>query len=296
MFTTAEETLKSALKALGKDFYVEYLRHALFFRWQSLVGETLAKKVQPTRIEHGTLFVCIESAAWRSEFQFRKADIIKKLNAAAECRLIDEIQLSREARIAAPISSSAESNAPTPVEIVANDLPNITLTDEETAVIKAGIPAIENEQLRETMLKTAINRRRLQKCREKHGWHACAKCGLTISPDEVLCDVCERAEREEFRRQIRQIIREVPWLSFAEVYREMEAKMPHMIGQCYPETVASERASLVQELTRSRNNPNQLKRLVMVYRQLPPDQLSDEIIRKTMRRLRFDLPTQFDDF
>ena len=296
MFTTAEQTLKVALKSLGKEFYVGYLRHALFFRWQSTVGETIAKNVQPARIDYKTLFVYINNSSWKTEFQFQKSGIIKKLNEAAECRLIEEILLSRETRIAAP-RNRIEPLEPTPDEIIARELSNITLTDAELGEIEAGL-TVEDEQLRAMILKTAINRRRLKKCREKHGWHACAKCEMLVPPDEVLCNDCERKEREEFRRQLGQIIRDAPWLKFADVYSEMQSKMPHMIGQCYPETVAGVRSSLVQELARRTgvNNPNQVKRLVMLYRQLPPDQLSDEIIRKTMRRLRFDLPTQFDDF
>ncbi len=298
MFTTAEAALKSSLKALGKDFYIQYLRHALFFRWQETVGETIAKNVLPSRIDRKTLFVYINSAPWKTEFQFRKAEIIKKLNAAAECQLIDEILLSREPRISAPKKQSVDSDELTPNEIIANDMPNIQLTDGELDEVRKQIPAEYDEKLQAMILQTSISRWRLRKCREKHGWHKCAKCELLVPPNESLCIDCERKELEEFRRQIGLIIREAPWLQFAEIYREMQAKMPHMIGRCLPETVAGIRSSLVQALAGSLklSDRRQIKRLVMIYRQLPPDQLNDEIIRRTMRRLRFDLPLYADDF
>ncbi|MBR1580779.1 MAG: DUF721 domain-containing protein [Selenomonadaceae bacterium] len=299
MFSTAEQTLKSSLKALGKDFYINYLRHALFFNWRSIVGDGIADNIRPSRLERKTLFVAIDSAPWRTEFQFKKAGIVDKINDAAECKLIDEILIGQSFKAPAPPSN--DTNEPerlTPDEIIANDLPNITLTDEELEEILNNSPSIEDDQLRTVMLETSKTRARLNKCRLKHGWHRCATCELLVPPEEILCDNCMLKELEQFRRAIADVIREVPWLTYAEIRREMENRMPHLVNQCYPETVLSIRSTVVQQLARSLDvrDQRQIKRLVMAYRQLPPDQLTDDVIKRTMRRLRFDLPTGGEDY
>lgn len=297
MFSTADQTLKSSLKALGKDFYIKYLQHAVFFQWSSLVGERIAEKIKPALIEHKILFVRVEDATWRTEFQFKKADILKKINDAAECNLLDDIRINNRLEIPAPPKID-EPQFLTPDEIVAQDLPNITLTEEEIAEVERNAAPIENEKLRAVMFDTSLARARLHKCRLKHGWHHCAKCELLVPSTEVLCDGCQRKELEQFRRTIGEIIQDVPWSTYAEIRNELQLRMPHMIGWCRPETVSSVRSSLVQNLARSidTRDPSQVKRLVMIYRQVPPDQLSADAVRKTMRRLRFDLPGHADDF
>ena len=296
MFSSAEQTLKSSLKALGKDFYLNYLRHALFFNWRSLVGDTVADHVRPAKLEYKTLFVAIDSAPWKMEFQFKKSAVIKAINDDAECKLIDEILIGRAFKALTP--PSHDPDPLTPDEIIARDLPNVSLTDEELDEILSNSPAIENERLRTIMLDTSKARARLRKCRLKHGWKRCATCERLVPPGEVFCDDCLLKELERFRQTVAEVIREVPWLTYAQLHREMENRMPHMIKQLYPETVSSIRATAVQQLARSIDlrDKRQLKRLVMIYRQLPPDALNDDVIKRTMRQLRFDLPLTVDDF
>lgn len=294
MFATAEQTLKAGLKSLGKDFYLNYLRHALFFRWESIVGDKISARIRPLRLDHKTLFVAIDSASWKMEFQFQKAAVIKKINDDAECALIDEILLGQGSK--KPQPSTVEQPQLSADEIIARELPNVTLTDEEIKEIEENSPEILDEQLRSIMLETSKARARLKKCRLQNGWHKCAKCELLVPPEEVLCNNCQLKEKELFRRTVAEVIRDVPWSTYAEIYREMENRMPHMINQCYPETVSSIRSTVVQQLARTLNVKDQMqvKRLVMVYCQSPPDRLNDDLIKKTMKRLRFDLPFNSD--
>ena len=298
MFSTAEQTLKSSIKSLGNDFYIKYLQHAVFFRWASIVGESIARHVKPALIENKILHVHIDDATWRSEFQFQKASVLEKINAAAEFRLIDDIRINNRLSIPTPPPNSDEPEQLTPDEIIVRDLPNITLDDDEINAIERDTPTSYSETLRAVMLDTSFARARLNKCRLKHGWHECARCELLVAPNEILCDMCQRREVEQFRRTIAEVIKDVPWSTYAEIYSEMKNRMPHMIGWCRPETVSSIRSSLVQNLARTidMRDQTQVKRLVMIYRQVTPDQLSADAIRKTMRRLRFDLPMHADDF
>ena len=52
--------------------------------WEEIVGEKIAAKAIPDRIEHGRLYVKVENSVWKQELHFLKKDIIKKLNAAEE--------------------------------------------------------------------------------------------------------------------------------------------------------------------------------------------------------------------
>lgn len=48
--------------------------------WDEVVGEKLASKTVPMKIEHGKLVIKVSSPVWRNELQFHKEKIKSDLN------------------------------------------------------------------------------------------------------------------------------------------------------------------------------------------------------------------------
>lgn len=48
--------------------------------WEDVVGEALARKVRPTKIQNGKLFVIVSNSALMQELQFAKATLRERLN------------------------------------------------------------------------------------------------------------------------------------------------------------------------------------------------------------------------
>ena len=48
--------------------------------WADVVGQKVASKTEPQRIEHGKLVVRVKSPSWRNELQFYKQQIKHDLN------------------------------------------------------------------------------------------------------------------------------------------------------------------------------------------------------------------------
>ncbi|MBD3274415.1 MAG: DUF721 domain-containing protein [Candidatus Marinimicrobia bacterium] len=48
--------------------------------WDDVVGEKLASKTEPVKIEHGKLIIKVSSPVWRNELQFHKEKIKSDLN------------------------------------------------------------------------------------------------------------------------------------------------------------------------------------------------------------------------
>ena len=59
--------------------------------WQDAVGETVARISAPEKIEHGRLFVRIESGPWRQELHYHKQRIIERLNGHLQEPVIKDI-------------------------------------------------------------------------------------------------------------------------------------------------------------------------------------------------------------
>lgn len=59
--------------------------------WERMVGPHIARVARPVRVHETTLFVEVESAAWRMELNMMRCDIIGRLNAGRKSGRIERI-------------------------------------------------------------------------------------------------------------------------------------------------------------------------------------------------------------
>jgi len=84
------------LKKLGVAEQVE--RAAVFSEWEDRVGERIAARARPVRLNEGTLFVEVESSSWMMELQMMKRELMKRLNAGRESGRIEELRFVQGGR------------------------------------------------------------------------------------------------------------------------------------------------------------------------------------------------------
>ena len=75
------------------EFRERLREHAVWNIWSEVVGELLASKTEPARIEDGKLFVRVASSTWMQELQFLKDDIRSRLNHRLGAAVVREIFL-----------------------------------------------------------------------------------------------------------------------------------------------------------------------------------------------------------
>ncbi|MBR1396393.1 MAG: DUF721 domain-containing protein [Selenomonadaceae bacterium] len=284
-----DEVLKRTMQSMGEDVYTKYLRHSILFYWKDIVGETNAKHIKPLRIEYKRLFVYIADSSWKPTLYEYKSTFIQKINDFAKKEIIDDILLGNPNE--RPKEDENVICAPPQVDI-SKELQKITLTDDELDEINKSCAQIESSSLKNIVLKTSINRMKLEKYKRQNKWHECEKCGALCPQEQRTCDVCTQLEDETFRKTITQILRDVPYATYAEVKKEIERSMPQMIDDFLPHTVESIRTSLIQQTANSLDtkDQNQVNLLVMLYKRIPLDKLNDKIINNTLYELRYNLP------
>ncbi len=59
--------------------------------WNTVVGEAISGATSIERFTNGELFIRVKNPAWRMELNFRKQDILIKLNASLESPLVERI-------------------------------------------------------------------------------------------------------------------------------------------------------------------------------------------------------------
>ncbi len=64
---------------------------SLFLAWKSVVGELLAERSHPIKIEQNTLFVGVENSAWMQELLLLKPKILQKYKTAYHEELQDMV-------------------------------------------------------------------------------------------------------------------------------------------------------------------------------------------------------------
>ena len=60
--------------------------------WDSVVGRAISSVAKAERVESGTLFVLVETSAWRQELHMQKEELIKKINKKIGTNAIKEIR------------------------------------------------------------------------------------------------------------------------------------------------------------------------------------------------------------
>ena len=297
-FFSADEVMQKSIHSMGDEFYTRYLRESIITNWAKIVGEINASKIKPLRIEYKKLFVYVNDSTWKANLYAYKSTFIEKINAYAKENIIEDIILSNPKEKFNKNISNIVLTPKLASKNIANELKKVVLTDEELEEIDKICERFEDDDLRETMKKTSISRLRLKKYRLKNNWHKCKNCDSLCPENQNLCDICQRKEIENFRSRVAKIFREVPWSSYSDIYDEIKKNMPHMLNECLPQIVESIRSSLIQRTANSinLNDKNRVSFLVMLYTRMPAEKLNEQIISKTLYKLRYDLPSDVVDF
>lgn len=298
-----DDVLKMTLRALGPEIYKKILSDEIFKHWDTLVDKSISAGTQPIVLENGILFVHAKSSAVKDQLKFFAEDIIDAINA----RFGNGGQLVKEIRPAKSFQVAAFRNKYHRTELsdkIANAPSEIVLTADETARCEAEAQKIADDDLRTVMLQTLLSRAKFKKFKLSDGWHKCKSCDSLCEATETFCEVCRLKERDKIKRLLFDIFYDAPWLGSEDVQKIFVEKFPNLIEQCPIDFVNSTRASLIQLLAgrlardEADEESNEIMRIVMLERQLPPEKVTPAIIRRTLGELHFNFaaPIRFQRY
>ena len=84
--SSGPKRLKDALDRLASRLKVPRAQvlSMVFDSWEGLVGSVMAAHSSPVRLVDGELVVAVDDPAWATEMKFFSAELISRINAAAE--------------------------------------------------------------------------------------------------------------------------------------------------------------------------------------------------------------------
>ena len=275
-FESVNGILPNLLRSLGLK--KQYAGHLVSFYWEKIVGPDLARHIHPVRVSFETLFLYADSSVWANECMLMQTEILQKINSFVGEQCVKELRFSQGKREAA-----ASEEAPVQ-EDMGRALRRVTLSAEERAQAAKVCGAAANEKLRQVMQRVYEKQLRLEKLEKQKEWHPCKSCSVLCPPEEEYCPSCARQHRQEVEAKIRSILLEIPWARYRDVYQYVP---------CSAELVNLQRASLLQQLAAKvkwgDTDSMEAKTLVMLYRSIPPEQLTEEKIQRALYALRGDL-------
>jgi hypothetical protein len=75
-FDSINHLANSLVYRLGGDKYQRFIH--IYLSWKRVVGELLAGRSHPIKLENGVLFVAVQNNTWMQELVLLKQDIISK--------------------------------------------------------------------------------------------------------------------------------------------------------------------------------------------------------------------------
>lgn len=279
------QVIPKSIHALGKKVERAYQERFVLAHWQEIVGAAIAAHVVPLAIEGEKLLLYASAPAWRNEIMLMQLTILARFNTFAGFEMVKELAFSwqRGEAYRCPASGSAGFLAEDGQEEYRKILQTMTLTPEEQEACGECVSSVRDERLRKKLLALAKKRKKSEKARRALGEQPCPKCGR-LFPGEGVCPACARKERQEKRRSIRIYMRDLPWMRYADIKDHVP---------CTPAMVACERSRLVQELARRIEFGDweslEAKTLVMLHRSLRPEQLTEDVVRRTLYDLRREM-------
>lgn len=280
------------VKSQGTEFEMEYRRRWVLTYWKDIVGDYIARNVELMGIRKKTLLYYSNSPAWNNEMRLLMPQIVDKMNRFAGCEIIREVRLTPrwEKPEAGDVLSfrawlrQQEESTPD----FRREREKILLTPEEEAGARKLAAASEDEELGSLLGQIYRKNLQLGKVKERHGWVPCAACGAlteTRGKGDHLCPACRSRREEKLRADIRKVLKDMPWARPPQVAEYVPGATPKLVSE--------QRALLVQKLAAEVqvDDRTSLKamQLVMLYRVLPPDQLTEDNVERAMYDLRFSL-------
>lgn len=280
-----KQVIPKSIHAWGKKIERAYKERFVLMHWQEIVGDGIAFQVWPLAVEGTKLILYASAPAWRNEILLMQMMIIERVNLFAGYEMVKELTFSWQK--SEVYRKKIQHNTKDTNEKEHNEyqeaLQKICLTAKEQEECSKGLGKVFDERLRQKLLAIAKKRKIHEKVRRALGEKPCSHCGRLIKNNDS-CIFCILKERKETGHLIRSFFLDRPWSR----QQDIKKYIP-----CTPFMVHLERSRLVQDLARRIEfgdwDSLEAKTLVMLYRSLRPEQLTEEIVRRTLYDLRYEL-------
>ncbi|MDR3588724.1 MAG: DUF721 domain-containing protein [Negativicutes bacterium] len=262
------------IKNLGmkKRFYEEIV----LINWRKIVGDKLASHTFPVKIQRGVLMVGTSSSVWSHHLVTMKENIVYKINEFAGEKVVSDIKFQ-----AGYLKKDQNEENTSEADVPSINWRQVVLSNDDIRSIDSIASGISDEKLFYKVKEILRRDRALQVIRRKKNWHDCSACGILCPPEEDLCPVCTVEKRATEKEKLLDLLVQAPWMSYQDCRKYI---------QCWPTDFNTAKREMTDRLIRTLDQKNDdgltLATLVMLINAVKPEEVSEELIAKTMDKIR----------
>lgn len=266
--------LPKTLKQLG--LASRFNAESVTLNWRQIVGEDIAAHTRPGQVRRGVLSVAANNAVWAHHLSTMKEEIINRINAYMGEKVVNEIKF----QAGYFQKDQNENNIDNPEPPVPR-WRDVRLEEGERRKIDQLTSDLADDQLKQKLNRILVKEYSLRKAKKLHNWKECPKCGVLVSPEEVLCSVCGVEDHEGQVHAIREYLTHAPWLTYEECSRyvtclrtDFNTVKNELIDKSWREVEKDETARM------------KIMTLAMLLNGLQPHALTEELLAKTLDKVR----------
>ncbi len=268
------DILSLTIKNLG--IQRRYFEETVLLNWRKIVGEELASHTSPVRIQRGVLLIGTSSSVWSHHLVTLKEDIIKKINGFAGEKVVSDIKFQ-----AGYLKKDQNEENTSESDLTSINWKQVVLSGDDVHSIETIAENLSDDSLRQKMKVILRKDVALRKIKRKKKWRECPACGILCPPEEELCPVCSVEQRVQEKDKLVALLRQAPWIS----YQDCSAYI-----KCRPTDFNTARAeltdTLIKKVEQVKDDSLTTATLVMLINTVKPDEVNEELIAKTLDKIR----------
>lgn len=198
-------------KKMGAAHYNEVL---IKHYWVDIIGQELADKCIPVRVEKNTLTILSESSTLNHHLLTIQNKLIEQINNFIQTKFIKSLFFIN-GRLKDFEWSLLEKKQ---VELtdLRKSLKKIKLDDQSLNGVNELTKSVVNNDLREKLNQVLITNKKYRQLLIERGHKKCSSCELLVDNSVDKCFFCAQLEKEKLCKHLKTIFQEVPYIDFSE--------------------------------------------------------------------------------
>ncbi len=260
-------------KHIGSKKYNEL---QIVHNWGHIIGEELAKKCSPQRVENGILFIYSESSMLNNQLLMMRRGIIKEINSFLASNFVKDIFF-----VYGKIEDPKESEEIEEIDISLNlkKQGQIPIDSSEQAQIESLLGTVQDLELKEKLEKLLKVDVKFKKNLKLNGYYGCKTCGQLINEAEI-CHSCLQNEEQKKIENLWVIFQEVPYISYQECQKYI--KCDTILFDSIKDKF---KKRLQAKLVKQDYSRKELLLYVMLATGIGPEKLTEKIIADTLMEI-----------
>lgn len=278
------DVFQTSLGYIFKGHRDDYLIAYVKCHWKDIVGEYLAKNLVFIGIKQKEILIYSKHPAFSNDSKMHEEELVSKVNAYAGKNLAKTLRFVKSYD-----KDKLEQQKVKNKNTFKRDFIFDNLTKEETEKIKESVAGVKDNELANIFKKYKKTALQLKKYKETN-FIKCKICGEYNESE--ICERCALERESKLKSRIVKLLRDAPFLSFAEAENEIRELTPDMFHKV--------RNEMVQKMAKTINGRDGVTfdsiALTMLYKGMRPEYITEDMIKNTLKKLRFDLaaPPRFE--